>query len=289
MVGISPDNKNQERLGETCMAAALRVGLFWRSMAVSVGLACPLASAQPATLETTLASAGTIPRTTRLEIVRSYCGAAVADAEYASANERMAMDFVAFDRARTRAGERWVYDATIKGQEAAYAKSFEWRLAARQRQRLHRTTLALLTGKPAPDEIEAPSAPALKNVPDAAALVPRLQASAEWRATESQPAGRREALRRELRVSLERLALALETLAKGTLPRVAREDEAAQLRLEKVREDTAQGQRGELGHAMAGTAETAWRRVAADCDALTTLAELEALLDAPASEWNPTR
>lgn len=270
------------------MAAGRHVRLVWRSMAVSMGVGMGLACAESATLEATLAAAP-VQRSIRLEIVRAYCGAVAAEAEYAAANERMAIDYVAFNRARGRAGDRWVYDPVIKGQEATYAKSYEWRLAASQRQRLHRVTLALLTGKPVPEDLDAPSPPALKPLPDAASLTPRLQATAEWRATESLPAGRRDAARRELRVSLERLALALETLAKGTLPRVAREDEAAQLRLEKVREDTANGQRGELGPAMAGTAETTWHRVAANCDVLTTVAELEALLDAPAAEWNPTR
>lgn len=270
------------------MAGSTRVANVGRGMAVGLLLAAPWALAQPVTLPSALAAARDRPDPfeARLDLTRDVCGAATADAEYAAANERMAMDYVVFDRARARAGERWVHDAAIKAQEAVYAKAFEWRLAARQRQRLHRLALSLHAGTPVPDEVDAPAPPDLKSLPDPVALASRLAATAAWRASEALPPPRRDAARHELRVALERLALAVETLAKGTLPRLAREEEAANLRLERAREDTANGQRGDLGNAMAATSEAAWRRLAAECEAHVALAELERLVRSPAAEWS---
>jgi hypothetical protein len=83
------------------------------------------------------------------------------------------------------------------------------------------------------------------------------------------------------RAELLRTTLEIERLRRTTLPLVDLEAELADLRVDKARDDLEGGRPAQLGAAMAGTAEAAFRRLKARADLAVALARLEELAGPP--------
>jgi hypothetical protein len=248
-----------------------RLCWLFASLATVHGLA--LASdARPLTLaralDTALAAPGARERdAARSEVTRHFYDALVADREYAAANEQVAVTFVAFDRARAKAGAGWNSDIAIKELEVRYAQALERRQGCLARQRLARHALASAMGSAAvPGELDEPPPPAATGaLPEHGVLERRMRPGAS--------ASRRAEL---LRTTLE-----IERLRRTTLPLVDLEAELADLRVDKAREDLEGGRPAQLGAAMAGTAEAAFRRLKARAELAVALARLEELAGSP--------
>jgi hypothetical protein len=219
-------------------------------------------------LDATSASSGAPDRATaRSEVTRHFYDALVADREYAAANEQVAVTFVAFDRARAKAGAGWNSDIAIKELEVRYAIALERRQGCLARQRISRHALAAAMGSAViPSELDEPASPAAAGpLPDYGVLEKRLKPGAGG----------------PVRAELLRLLLDVERLRRTTLPLVDLEAELADLRVDKARLDLDSGRPAQLGAAMAGTAEAAFRRLKARAELAVALARLEELAGPP--------
>ena len=220
----------------------------------------------------------------RLAVMRHYYDALVADREYAAANEYLAMAYVVFDSARAQAGPDWEAQISVKELELRYAQTQERRLAAQHRQRLARHSLSRAMGSSAvPDDLEEPDPPQLPaTLPDYADLAKILfERNPEWRASGQMRDPARIRLRQRLQDTLLETLLDIERLRRTTLPRLEREDELAQLRLDKARDDIEHERVSDIGLAMAGTAELAFRRLQVEAELALAVARLEGLLGTP--------
>jgi hypothetical protein len=203
----------------------------------------------------------------RSEVTRHFYDALVADREYAAANEQVAVSFVAFDRARAKAGAGWSSEIAVKELEVRYAQALERRQGCLARQRLSRHALASVMGSSAvPGELAEPPPPAAAGaLPEHGVLERRLKPGAGA----------------SQRAELLRTTLEIERLRRTTLPLVDLEAELADLRVDKARDDLEGGRPAQLGAAMAGTAEAAFRRLKARADLAVALARLEELAGPP--------
>lgn len=252
---------------------SFRLAILLAAMAQGPALA---ADPQPLSLAQAVAAAGAAAGpdrapAARVEATRQFYDALVADREYAAANEQVAVTYVAFDRARARAGAAAATDITVKELEVHYARALERRQGVLARQRLSRHALAGAMGAAAlPGELDEPPAPpATGTIPDIGELEKAMAArTAPGRAAAD--------VARE-RAELLRATLDIERLRRAVIPRAEREAELADMLLEKAREDHDRGRPAALGAAMAGTAEAGWRRLQAQGELAVALARLEAL------------
>lgn len=234
------------------------------------------ADPQPLSLARALAAAGAAAGparapAARAEATRQFYDALVADREYAAANEQVAVTYVAFDRARAKAGAAATTDIAVKELEVLYARALERRQGVLSRQRLSRHALAGTMGVAGmPGELEEPPAPS------ATGRVPEIGELERATAARTAP-GRAPADVARERAELLQAMLDIERLRRTVIPRVEREAELADLLLEKARDDLESGRPAALGAAMAGTAEAAWRRLQAQGELAVALARLEAL------------
>lgn len=259
-----------------CLALGLAMALGSAGASARGGEPLPLAKALEA------ASAAAAPgrsAAARVEATRLFHDAIVADLEYAAANEQVAVTYVAFDRARARAGTASPADIGVKELELRYALALERRQGCLSRQRIARQALASLMGSPSPPAELVEPLP-----PDAGSALPDL-AALEQRIAGTQPGSRQDTARtpdrERIRLALLEAALDVERLRRTTLPRAEREVELADLRVEKARADLEAGRAAELGAAMAGTAEAAFRRAKARAELAVALARLEELAGSP--------
>lgn len=259
---------------------------------LALGLAMTLAGAgasasgsEPLTLAKALEAAATAAppgrhAAARVEAIRHFHDAIVADLEYAAANEQVAVTYVAFDRARARAGPASPSDIGVKELELRYALALERRQGCLSRQRIARQALASIMGSRSPPaELVEPAAPAaVEALPDLASLEQRIAGKEPGSRTDTARIPERD----RFRLALLEAALDVERLRRTSLPRAEREVELADLRVEKARGDLEAGRAAELGAAMASTAEAAFRRAKARAELATALARLEELAGSPA-------
>ena len=152
----------------------------------------------------------------RLEIMRRYFDVLLADLAFAVQNERMAIDFIRWDRARERNQLGEVSDVEVYRLDADYQARLVKRSAAQQRQRMSRARLAAAMGRPdeLPDTLIEPAAvPRDRELPEYPELLQRALA------------GNRLLLARRQRVeaALQRLELA----RAGDRPRLDAQAEVA--------------------------------------------------------------
>lgn len=252
---------------------SFRLVILLVAMAQGAALA---ADPQPLSLARAVAAAGAAAGparapAARVEATRHFYDALVADREYAAANEEVAVTYVAFDRARAKAGAAAATDIAVKDLEVHYARALERRQGVLARQRLSRHALAGTMGAAAmPGELEEPPAPpASGTIRDFDDLV---KAMAGRAAPERAAAD----VARD-RAELLRATLDIERLRRAVIPRAEREAELADMKLEKARDDHERGLPSALGAAMAGTAEAGWRRLQAQGELAVALARREAL------------
>jgi hypothetical protein len=252
---------------------SFRILILFAAMAHGPTLA---ADPQPLSLARAVAAAGAAAGparapAARVEATQQFYDALVADREYAAANEQVAVTYVAFDRARARAGAAAATDIPVKELEVYYARALERRHGVLARQRLARHALAGTMGVAAmPRELEEPEAPpATGTIPDVDELEKAMAARAAPNRTAADVA--------RDRAELLRTTLDIERLRRAVLPRAEREAELADMKLEMARDDHDRGRPAALGAAMAGTAEAAWRRLQARGELAVALARLEAL------------
>ena len=112
----------------------------------------------------------------RLEVMHRYFDVLLADLAFAVQNERMAIDFIRWDRVRERNELGEISDVELYRLDAAYQARLVKRSAAQQRQRLSRARLAEAMGSPdeLPDTLVEPAAvPADRELPEYGELLQR--------------------------------------------------------------------------------------------------------------------
>ncbi len=229
--------------------------------------AMPALHAAPLTLPEAWAK---VSRQERLTVARHYFDVIVADREYAATNERMSMEYVAFDR--NRVSPDAALDARIasREQELRYLVAREARSSARLRQQLSRHALMQATkAATPPGELDEDAiSDVIRSLPERLPGLEKLK--------QRLPAGTPEH-------ELVAVLAEIDHLRRAVLPRLAKEDELAQLKLDKAREELAAGRKSELGAAMVMSSDVAFRQVRAEADLALAVIRLEAILDTPVS------
>lgn len=108
----------------------------------------------------------------RLQIMQYYFDVVLADMQFYQANEAMAVAFVELDKRRDRNELGQVSDVTVLEQEAEYQKIRRQRFESQNQQRITRSRLAYILGRPGqlPDTVEHPM-----NLPQLSRSLPEVE------------------------------------------------------------------------------------------------------------------
>jgi outer membrane protein TolC len=109
----------------------------------------------------------------RLDVMARYFDVLLADLEYARDNEALAIDYIHFDRARTRNELGTVSDIEMLELESSYQQSLLRMTASRNRQRITRSQLAISLNRPMdlPGELASPQLAISVKLPEIEVLV----------------------------------------------------------------------------------------------------------------------
>ncbi len=109
----------------------------------------------------------------RLDVMARFFDVLLADLEYARDNEALAIDYIRFDRARTRNELGKVSDIDMLELDAIYQQTLRKMRASRNRQRITRSQLAISLNRPLdlPSELVTPEFKPLEEVPEVEQLV----------------------------------------------------------------------------------------------------------------------
>ncbi|MES9969384.1 MAG: TolC family protein [Candidatus Thiodiazotropha sp.] len=109
----------------------------------------------------------------RLNVMARFFDVLLADLEFARDNEALAIDFIRFDRARTKNELGKVSDIDMLELEATYQQALRRMTASRNRQRITRSQLAISLNRPLdlPAELETPQFEPFGELPDIEELV----------------------------------------------------------------------------------------------------------------------
>jgi outer membrane protein TolC len=109
----------------------------------------------------------------RLEVMARFFDVILADLEYARDNEALAIDYIRFDRARTKNELGKVSDIDMLELESTYQQSLQRMRASRNRQRITRSQLAISLNRPLdlPAELVSPEFEPLGELPEVERLV----------------------------------------------------------------------------------------------------------------------
>ncbi|MES9976890.1 MAG: TolC family protein [Candidatus Thiodiazotropha sp.] len=132
----------------------------------------------------------------RLDVMARFFDVLLADLEFARDNEALAIDYIRFDRARTKNELGKVSDIDMLELESTYQQSLRKMTASQNRQRITRSQLAICLNRPLdlPAELESPQFGSLGELPEIETLVekalrenPKIRAlQAELRAAKKQ-------------------------------------------------------------------------------------------------------
>ncbi|MEW8026199.1 MAG: TolC family protein [Candidatus Thiodiazotropha sp.] len=109
----------------------------------------------------------------RLDVMARFFDVLLADLEFARDNEALAIDYIRFDRARTKNELGKVSDIDMLELESSYQQSLRKMTASRNRQRITRSQLAISLNRPLdlPAELESPQFNSLGELPEIETLV----------------------------------------------------------------------------------------------------------------------
>ncbi|WP_316366249.1 TolC family protein [Candidatus Thiodiazotropha sp. CDECU1] len=109
----------------------------------------------------------------RLNVMARFFDVLLADLEFARDNEALSIDYIRFDRARTRNELGKVSDVDMLELEATYQQALRRMTASRNRQRITRSQLAISLNRPLdlPAELESPQFEPLAELPEIEELV----------------------------------------------------------------------------------------------------------------------
>jgi outer membrane protein TolC len=113
----------------------------------------------------------------RLDVMARYFDVLLADLEYARDNEALAIDYIHFDRARTRNELGKVSDIEMLELESSYRQSLLKMTVSRNRQRITRSQLAISLNRPLdlPAELVSPELAISVNLPEIEVLIEKAQ------------------------------------------------------------------------------------------------------------------
>ncbi|MCU7930423.1 MAG: TolC family protein [Candidatus Thiodiazotropha sp. (ex Codakia rugifera)] len=109
----------------------------------------------------------------RLDVMARFFDVLLADLEYARDNEALSIDYIRFDRARTKNELGKVSDIEMLELESSYQLSRRKLTASRNRQRITRSQLAISLNRPLdlPGDLESPEFGKIQEFPDIEPLV----------------------------------------------------------------------------------------------------------------------